>query len=143
MTPTDLKALIADIEAGPVTRELSDRVLLAFGWKKVGVRELTAQGEKIVHFDDPNGKRFAYFLSGKHRSRREIPSPLTSLDDAMKMVPEGYDWRVDSDGLAEVTHGEVGFECGDHFSAYIEDELAVALSLAALKARLAMEDDYG
>ena len=84
MTLSALKALISAIEAGPVTRELSDRVLLAIGWSKKPSRLKT--GNKEWH--DPGGNFVC--LDYPRELKRALPDPLTNLHDAQLAVPPGW-----------------------------------------------------
>ena len=86
---TDLHALTADLEKAPEgSRDLSDRMLLANGWIKnpPGIRG-------IGWWQLPNGKHL-------HQSR--LPDPSRSVDAALQLVPEGWDWMLFSNGVARL-----------------------------------------
>lgn len=115
-----LPELIAAIEAGPVTRELNDEVLLAIGWGAVPNDDW---------WYDPKG------------ARRICPSPLEDLQDATLAVPEGWDWQVNSYG-----HARVNLPDDPEFNfreAECDDEPARALVLATLKAEQAKREAEG
>lgn len=140
MTPADLKQLIADLETQEPSRELADRVLKvaihAWHQKWPAAGKLHAPGQHWYRWDT---EIVLY---------QDRPNPLSSVDDAMLMVPEG--WRIaelrDTDPtlkhmLACVTlhpynGNDKGWKIGPMQSPLIDD-LVRALTLAALKARLA------
>ncbi len=73
------------------SRELSDAVLKACGWEI----KTTLNG---IWWIGPENQSIPIKYS---------PSPTESLDDALQLVPEGWDW-----GIARMTvEGIVGFEC--------------------------------
>lgn len=121
MTPAELSQLIQDIEAGPVTRELNDRVLLVLGW--------TAPHKHWSWWSGPNDEQVRH---------GDQPAPLNNLEDAKLAVPEGWQWRVTSTGDAETWKRWRDIE---PVHAFCPDEPAEALTLAGLKARLAMMEE--
>lgn len=72
-TTTELRALIAAIEAGPVTRELEDQVLLAIGWRRFGTDDREWKMPDGFHLPQPGTR----------------PSPLSNLQDATLVMSEG------------------------------------------------------
>lgn len=138
MTPEELRTLIADIEAlgdKPHTRQLSDRVLLACGWE---ARPWTSRFE-------------AGRWHWKGSRTTADPDPLSSIDDAVLMVPEWMTYELHSEPAvctprysfvkwrnARKTNQDWQFAGGGNLN---EPQ---ALTLAALKARLAqMESEDG
>ncbi len=116
-------SLIARLEAGPGSRELSDECLLAVGWGKLPLTEYL--------WIDPSGKT--------HDAR---PDPSQNVQDAIDwMVPEGWSGggriiggppypiellRVVGEGRLEWGHAATP---------------ALALSAASLRARVARPGD--
>lgn len=124
MTPADLRQLVQDIKAGPPTRELADRCLLARGWTR---REWMHN----LSWYQPNG--------GNWHPSIGRPNPLENLEDATLMVPEGSrgkrEWALDSEGFARVV-----LWIGDWphiICASVKDNPAQALTLASLNAMIA------
>lgn len=79
---SDLTSLIARLEsAGEGSRELSDAVLVALGW----VRSPDRDEPGFVEDDwiDPEGGRWW-----------PAPDPAVSLDDALALVDEGWQWLL-------------------------------------------------
>ncbi len=85
MTPTELLALADELEAADVgTRELGDRVLLAFGWH-VG----PGPGRR--------GKKQRWWLLTSQAAFREgdQPNPALNLHDwKQSCLPEGAKWEL-------------------------------------------------
>ena len=116
MTDSTLKADLAAAKEG--SRELSDRVLLAFGWY---VAEETNtfprmwmqgnEGQIALTEDEPR------------------PDPTRSIDDAAALMPEGKRFKVgrDDDGIGYASVG------GPRI--YESKTPALAICLAALEAR--------
>ena len=78
----ELETLIADLEkAQEGSRELSDRVLLANGWR--------VEDEMAVGY--PDGKLRIWYTP-MTQFQGVCPSPSTSLDAAFHLLPKG--WRV-------------------------------------------------
>lgn len=75
--------LLSRLQSGPPSRELSDEVLISWGWH--------TEQEPAPHYGtvwvDPNGNGCppGYW-----------PSPTESVDDALAGVPEGYDIDIKS-----------------------------------------------
>lgn len=110
MTPTDLIAKLESASEG--SRELSDAVLEACGRDCNWLRSLAR--------DDPS------FV---------IPDPSRSLDAARALVPEGWDWRIQSeDGGGYVWIWPAG---GDYLNAENGEAATpeLALCAAVLRAR--------
>lgn len=88
--------LIERLEAaeGP-SRELSDAVLLACGW-----RSTEAEGEKdarLFCWSDPAGDIYDWWDDPHARSSGPMqhrPHPTESVDAALSWVPEGWGWSV-------------------------------------------------
>ncbi len=120
-----MKDLIAELEAAPEgSRELSDKVLLAIGW--IGQSAASQQaGILIPHWKSPDGRDVPSGLR---------PSPTESLDAALTLVPEGYGFAMYavSGGQYEATV-QSGGSC-------IKPSLPLALCIASLRARQAMEE---
>lgn len=83
---TDLAALMEAVRTQEPTRELADRVLLAFGWYRAVHTEYRG---------DPDWQRPDKQWIGCREADR--PNPLTSIDDALAFLPEGYHWSVCSE----------------------------------------------
>ena len=138
MTPADtLRALIADIEQGPPTRGLSDRVLLACtAWEKRRSQIRPGNDEWI----DPDGK-FVCMNYPPEKRQGLIPDPLTDLQDGTLAVPEGYAHAVYADAksaAATVAPPSLLDKRGFIWDVEINiPEPAQALTLTGLKARLA------
>ena len=113
--------LIKDLETAPSgSRELSDRVLLACGWR----RQRPMEGAVSWVWFRPDGE--------KHNGKS--PDPTRNLQDAVDwVVPEGVEWRVQM-ALGTKSQPEIGFaivgECGRTGSTP-----ALALCIAALRAK--------
>ncbi len=104
------------------TRLLADEVLLAVGWRKAEIAE---------SWTSPDGRR--------QLGPSTLPNPLTSVDDALELVPEGWTWDVDA------TAPECGIDWRLHEPGIngvtvkgTSEVAAVALTIAALKARVSM-----
>lgn len=129
-----MDTVIAELEAATEgSRELSDRVAVAIGWKQT------------VHGDEARGYFVPRYLTwtspdGAQQPPGEWwpPSVTQSLDAALSLVPEGWGWDVMHDSVAAVRPPDSE---GD-------DELAIwgltpngtpalALCIAALRARQA------
>lgn len=125
MTRTEL---IAAIEAGPVTRELNDRVLEAIG------------AIVVDYTRDPPIYRFPKGALAETR-----PAPLEDLQDATLAVPEGdngrKEWGIDSGGFARVVLWVDGWP--HTRTAYVKDSPATALTLAGLRAEQAKREAEG
>lgn len=118
MTPEDLRQLIEGIEQGPVTRGLEDRVLLACGWRR-----------------EPDTRYWITPAKIRWRGGSIVgPSLLSNLHDAQLAVPEGLEWLVTSTGGATVSEP---WPSRRMWKSSARCEPATALTLAALKARLA------
>lgn len=125
-------ALIEELQAGPGSRELSDRVLLALGWRKV-LRDAAD--------DDPNQHPVTILFSPEnqgygvntnyHWTGRQRPDPSRNLQDAVDLVPEGMLFAV---GLSEdgpYCQWEVHNHCDDGLA----PTPALAICIAIIKAR--------
>ena len=88
---TDLISRLESATAG--SRELSDEVLMALGWRRVS--EETEHGD-YVFWCPPD--RYAQFTD-------ERPCPTTSLDAALELVPEGWEWMLVGSGAARLWRG--------------------------------------
>ena len=94
----------------------------------------TVMGYRDVHGD---GRMFDRGNDGywwvDDCSIQQLPSPTASLDAAMTLIPESFDWMLGrtNDGLT--IHAEVGGR-GDQFMRFGETP-ALALCAAALRAR--------
>lgn len=74
-------------------------------------------------------------IGGGWLDKRIEPKPYTaSLDAAMTLVPEGYDWIVGRTNGGLTIHAEVG-----NREQYFADTPALALCAASLRALAAME----
>lgn len=83
--------LIAKLEAAEAgSRELSDEVLLACGWRIIE-REMEAPATALAEV----------WFSPDGIEADEPPSPTESVDDALGLMPEGAYWRLQrrSDGF--------------------------------------------
>lgn len=70
--------LIQDLEKAETgSRELSDRMLLAFGWANKTIEDMP-----YIYWINPSGQQIGRF----HFDR---PSPTESVDDALALVSEG------------------------------------------------------
>ena len=127
-----MTSLIDKISSGDTSRETADEVLLRFGWTLEEDGPLVDNPERW--FVSPTGDEF---LDG------DQPNPLTSLDAAMALVPEGWNYSViiSDDGTCTVegwngkfAPDNVEIVCG----ALTE---ASARTLFALKAQEARNND--
>lgn len=76
-------------EAKAGSRELSDEVLMAFGWRKTHRAWNDARGRAMQPYPawvTPDGVEQGYYFSAN--------SPTESVDDALALVPEGYDEEI-------------------------------------------------
>ena len=105
-TPTLLSRLE---QAKEGTRELSDEVLLALGWRIGEPRRAWAPNREF-YFSD------------------QIPDPSRNLQDGVDLVPEGHPWTLDSIGIVEM-----GTTTGKPVEG-IAPTLALALVIAIIKA---------
>ena len=89
-----LKPLIAELESAKEgSRELSDRVLLACGWRYEKIkRGIGFSGKPKLEDAWLDPTRVPW--TGAVKSKR--PSPTESLDDAVAVVPEGWEWGIGS-----------------------------------------------
>jgi len=104
-----------EVLEGP-DREVNRLIAIAAG----GYIEQRGRDGMLAHKDSPN-----QFGSG-------WPDYTASIDTAMQLVPDGWDWQMTNTGSG--TFGPYSVEMGDA----IDQEgktLAVALTAAALKAR--------
>ena len=124
--------LIERVIAGPGSRELSDEVLLACGWTRreepLTVLDGVPQAVAII-WADTDGRRVF-----------EAPSPTESIDDALRLVPDGWFWRVGRStlyaGWAHLNRKHPNHcDEGDEFSANAASP-PLALTAAALRARM-------
>ena len=77
-------ALIARlVETKEGTRELSDEVLVALGWR-IGKPRRAWAPNRDFYFDD------------------QVPDPTRNLQDIVDLVPEGHPWTLDSIGIVEM-----------------------------------------
>lgn len=81
------------------------------------------------HFPRPDGSIVSY-LPDKPKHITRSKHYTASLDDALTLVPEGWDWTLDrvNDGLT------ISARCGTH-DQFFGATPAIALTIAALKAR--------
>lgn len=132
---TDLLALATRVEAEPPSRELADECLLACGYR------LDTDGEHKDIWIAPSRHKYAVFYRlGDPRS-----NPLTSLDAALELVPDGWDYALakghNSDGIL-VTVASLGNpENEDQEPIDMNcNNLSQALTAACLRARAAVEE---
>ena len=97
-------------------RELGKGVLKACGWT-----EVIAFGHSWLRPD------------GSPLMASSLPDPTASLDAALTLVPEGWQWEVQGRGLALVHDGKKFIHKGRAATP------ALALCAAALRARAAMQ----
>lgn len=127
-----LSSVIKELEQaqGP-SRELDDAVLLACGWKTEPGELL---GLPITNWVSP---------TGSVHWRCDVPNPTSSLDAAMSLVPEGHFWSCGGPDetlirrpkpWAQVWRGKQAEDSGEGPTP------AIALCIAALKARSVMEE---
>ena len=136
----ELRSLIADIEQlgdEQHTRELSDRVLLAIGWKKIPDPNGDLPWPKWFN---PEGKYVCTAVVKDHEDLR--PDCLGNLQDATLAVPEGWHTEIRINpvdgGVAEIFDGDpVVGEYSFSTKAGWHKPAARALTLAGLMARLA------
>ena len=127
---TDLSSLIAKLEAATEgSRELSDEVLIACGWKRGVVGKPPLQS---AYWKTPDGQRMGWeddLTSGGV----ERPDPTQSLDAALTLVPSDCAWDVwgPVSGNAQLMRGS-----GEIIEA-VAGNAILALCIAALKARAA------
>lgn len=116
--------LIERIKAGPGSRELSDKCLLAVGWV------FRDNGRDLARWISPRGEVWEPY---------EQPNPSQNLQDAIDwMVPEDAQWSMDARAEAAIAYvGPTNENEGDALKP------ALALCAAALRAREAMENDDG
>lgn len=138
---TDLLALAARVEAEPPSWELADKVLLACGWRlKWAIENLSLEQRNKAYWFPPGKTKAIDIVEGSKR-----PNPLASLDTALELVPEGWDYvlahghkgngdlvTVASLGNPnDLDQGPIDVNCNN---------LAQALTAACLRARVAMEE---
>lgn len=118
--------LIARLKAAPEgSRELSDQILRAVGWET----KTTDDGVYWRHGD-----------SSWTRDDPDRPHPSCSIDDGqVHVLPEGWDWTLDSQGGCEVYRDvPPGSLPGDPSSKYVDADAAtpeLAFCIASLRAR--------
>ena len=123
---SSLSDLIARLEkaTGP-DRELGNDVLLACGW----VCEEHGNGGPDTYLTWAPSPDDDDFLDGDH------PDPTSSIDAAMTLVPEGMEKDfTDLYGVARVSVG-INANPGPFYGTHEGGSLAIALCIAALKAR--------
>lgn len=114
---TDLITRLEQAKEG--SRELSDEVLLALGWKTgIGTHA------DFTKFHAPDGSP----------ASRDRPDPTTNLQDAVDLVPERHPWTLDSIGIVEM-----GSTTGKPVEG-IARTLALAMCIAILKVQEAEDD---
>lgn len=74
---TDLLSKLAGAERG--SRELSDEVLLALGWKK-----------DIEYWEGRHGPMTIWTMPDNADHILKIPSPTESVDDCLALMPDGW-----------------------------------------------------
>ena len=115
MTRDELIAALESAERG--SRELSDEVLLAFGY-----RERTWEGESVRGLCGPDERFYGWW--------RDRPSPTRSVDDALALVPERWYARK----IAQwPRHWEVALIKGGKLATSGAATPALALCAAALR----------
>lgn len=107
--------------AGP-DRELDQDIALALGWSPIP--NPTKAGGLVGRWTQPDGT-----MSGMEGP----PQWTASLDAALSLVPEGFDWTLGRTNGGLTIHAEVGGHGGD-FMRFAESP-ALALCAAALRAR--------
>ena len=134
---TDLKSLIAELEqAKEGSRELSDKVLLACGWRYEKIADGVGFSGKPRQQDtwiDPTGVPWTRSVKSKR------PSPTESLDDAMTLVLEcSYiDMTIEPvrEDCDRVCLAVIRIDNDTRFSG-TSTTPALTLCIAALKARI-------
>lgn len=97
-------ALIEELQAGPGSRDLSDKVLLALGWTAEHVRNETPEwSEDGYDRSFPSyqtGVRVTYETVWENPAGKRIWPPLPdasrNLQDAVDLVGEDFGWSVTS-----------------------------------------------
>lgn len=120
--------------AGP-DRELADDILLACGW--LGQSQTSKiSGILIPHWKDPQGRDWPTHLR---------PDPTASIDAALTLLPEGWEWTVN--GGPNTTPSAMLCRGGDyHDDQEIDCEgktAVIALCIAVLRARAAIAKALG
>ena len=127
---SSLSDLIARLEkaTGP-DRELGNDVLLACGW----VCEEHGNGGPDTYLTWAPSPDDDDFLDGDH------PDPTSSIDAAMTLVPDGMENDfTDLYGIARVSVG-INANPGPFYGTHEGGSLAIALCIAALRARSQIE----
>jgi hypothetical protein len=126
----DRSAELVDLIARLEKATRPDRVLDADIWESVG-RAPVGQG---FYRGSSEWDRHLWFAPNLSVPIESPPSYTSSIDAALTLVPEGWEWALHAEGgLYRVEMGDpmIGLE-GEH-----ETAPAIALCIAALKARLA------
>ena len=137
--------LIRDLEESPPSRELSDRVLLACGWKRVH------PWHDKMGFEQPEKLSASLPWRWRSSSGEEFqpgrqPDPTRNLQDAVDwVVPEGWSYEVRCSAYGEMAKAEVwdGRTCGVGGSVPFAGSVdrvdgCAALCIASLEARAAL-----
>lgn len=129
---TDLRELVERLEAaeGP-SRELDAEIARALGWKDVGIGPHAPQTVKWVR---PDGSE----------TFNRLPAYTASIDAALTLVPEGWEWTVGNTYAEGRTFARVenfALKGEPNFNVDGQRPPALALTIAALKAREADDAD--
>ena len=132
MTPSDdLQRLVERIEAADVgSRELDGEIFTALGWSPV------------PNPTNSMGLLNRWQRAGARTSHEGPPMYTKSIDDAVRLVPDGCQWRLDSHyNMAGVFAYPVDPESGPYCVEYAGESsnAALALCAAALRARINQE----
>lgn len=107
-------------------RETDVLILIA----ALGYRDVMGDGSIFDRGND------GYWTLEGDEKNRTLPSPTASLDAALTLVPETYDWRLRHTNGGLTNHAKVGGN-GREYERFAETP-ALALCAAALRARAAI-----
>jgi hypothetical protein len=152
---TDLTALIERLEnaEGP-SRELDASIAVAIGWKLPQPMGEAKPYLKMPTKADGCAVGTYWLMQRSGASLRTAPKFTESIDPAMTLVPEGWDWNLSSNNVACICRDYADAFAPVFWSQKFEPPRvswdkrigtvatpALALSIAALRARQAMEAD--
>jgi hypothetical protein len=122
---SELSSLIERIEAATGgDRELDVAVIMAL-YPEAGPYSPHCQGDEPIFWNAP------YY-------KQECPHLTASLDDALTLLPEGYDWII---GNVNGMYGGTPYACAGSTEQHFAATPVLALLSAILKARQASNGD--
>ena len=129
----EMTDLITRLEAATEgSQELGDDVLLACGWTEF-IEKGTDNGFGLTddkHWMLPPKSNSMYLRYHSH-----CPNPTTSIDAALTLVPEGWSTKIEGGGVRKWNVAVYSGRKGDWAGTLYKYHPALAICIAAIKAR--------